>query len=303
MASEGAAEQGYDEALEAEPPPLPGSAVLELRLTRPRPMVDELQERLEGMLAAMGLELELGQAAAWARHAYTMESSPEGRASIAELRPGLVVCYDAWFDDLSVVDTTRLTEDGGAVDAVPWDVAGSAIDELVTQGILDTSLSYDDVTTSYVRSGVKGPDGTHDEWVDEIRFEANGTLDGTVILDAGVRIGVTPKQRVSSLRVNRIEIERFEPSVVAASELDVRRSFARHVAESTGANVESVLVSARRTVYMLDPQSPSAIVAPRYMLDYAITVGTGNDDRMGSRATMVLLSLTSAPPVVEQELP
>jgi hypothetical protein len=54
---------------------------------------------------------------------------------------------------------------------------------------------------------------------------------------------------------------------------------------------------------MLDPNSPSAIVAPRYMIDYALTVGTGDDDRMGSRAKLVLLSLTEALPSVELELP
>ncbi|MCX4240394.1 hypothetical protein [Paraliomyxa miuraensis] len=280
-----------------------GSTVLELRLTRLQPTVDDLQERLEGMLAAMGLEIEAGEAAAWARQAHTTESSPEGRASIAELRPGLVVTYDAWFDDLSVVDTTRLAEDGGQLDVVPWGVASNAMDALATQGVVDVSLSYDDVSISYVRSGVKGPDGTHDEWVDEIRFEANGTLDGTAILDAGVRVGVTPKQRVSSLRVNRIEIERLEPSFVEASEVDVRDSFAAHVAGTTRANVESVLVSARRPAYMLDPASPSAIVAPRYMIDYTITVGTAEDDRMVSRARMAFLSLISAPPSVELEQP
>ena len=72
---------------------------------------------------------------------------------------------------------------------------------------------------------------------------------------------------------------------------------------SEALRVESVRVSARRPVYMLDPGSPSAVVAPRYMIDYAITVGTGDDDRMGSRAKMVFLSLTGAPPSVELELP
>lgn len=306
MASDAAAQQGYDDALVAEPPPAQGFTIRLLRLSRPQPTVDELQEHLEAMLATMSLEVEPSQTAAWAEHAHTEQTDPDDRASIAELRPGLVVTYDAWFDDLSVVDSTRLVEDGGQADSVPWSVASAAIDVLVAQGIVDTSLSYDDLSISYVRSGLKGTDGTHEEWVDEIRFEANGKLDGIPILDVGVRVGVTPKRRVSSLRLHRVEIERQvsqDPTFVAAPEMDIRDSFAAHVAESTSAIIESVLVSARRPVYILDPRSSSAVVAPRYMIEYALTVGTGDDDRMGSRATMVFLSLTGAPPSVELELP
>jgi len=306
MASEAAAQQGYDDALEVEPPPAQGFTVRPLRLSRTQPTIDDLQERLEGVLAAMSLEVEPSQSAAWAEHAHAEQTDPDDRASITELQPGVVVTYAPWFDDLSVVDSTRLAEDRGQLDAVPWSVASAAMDVLVAQGIVDARLSYDDVSLSYVRSGVKGPDGTHERWVDEVRFEANGKIDGTALLDVGVRVGVTPKHRVSSLRITRIEIEPQDPQapvLVEASEEDLRDSFATHVSESTLANVESVRVSARRPVYMLDPGSPSAVVAPRYMIDYAITVGTGDDDRMGSRAKMVFLSLTGAPPSVELELP
>lgn len=127
-----------------------------------------------------------------------------------------------------------------------------------------------DPEISYVRSGVRGPDGSHRQWVDEVRFEANALIYGVPVLDAGLRIGITPSNDVSSLRLTRIDYTPLDPIVTEASEAALRDSFASHVSGTTDAQLETVAVAERRPVYVLDPQSFSGPVEPRYLVRYSL---------------------------------
>lgn len=302
VASLAAAEQGYEDAIVVEPPPPVGSVVAIVRLTRPQPSVSELRDRLVGVLAVMGVEIEPAAAETWAEQAHP--NADDGRdESIDEVVPGIVVTYDPHFDDLSVVHVGRLEGERHDTEDVPWSVAHQAMDALKAQGVLDPSLSFEDeIEVSFLRSGVKGPDGSHERWVDEIRFEANAEFEGIAVLDAGLRLGITPSHSISSIRVTQIEMERLDIAEVEASEMDLRSSFAEHVAGSTEATLESVVVAERRPVYVLDPALDSADLAPRYEIRYS-TVSADADAFTQSRATSIFSSMVDQPVAVDLALP
>jgi hypothetical protein len=302
VASVAVAQQGYDDAEIAVSPPSPGTTFRSLRLSRPRPSIPELEERLVGMLEVMDLEIEPTPASAWASEALASDDS-EG-VSIVELLPGVVVTYDPWLDDLAIRNVALL--DAGStqpLDDVPLSVAGNVLDALIDRGIVDRSLANDDAEVSFVRSGIKGPDGSHQQWVDEVRFESNAQINGVRVLDAGVRIGITPAHDVSSLRVTRIDVEELDPVLIEATDADLRDSFAEYIADSTSASLESVNVGERRPVYVLDPSADSAVVEPQYMVRYLTVTNDADDIRAGSRSKLVFMSLINPEPLVELQLP
>lgn len=254
------------------------------------------------MLAVMGVEFEPAQASAWVQDALASDGSDD--VLIDEPISGVVVTYDPWLDDLAVVYVALLDSGvGQSLDDVPWSVASTVLDALLDRGVVDRNLTIDEAEVSFVRSGIKGPDGSHEQWVDEIRFEANAKVNDIRVLDAGLRIGITPSHEVSSLRVTRVDIEELDPVITEASEVDLRDSFAEHVAGSTSASLASVQVSERRPVYVLDPSADSALVEPQYMVRYLTITNDADDIHVGSRSTMVFLSLFNPEPLVELQLP
>ncbi|MCA9710187.1 MAG: hypothetical protein KDK70_30385 [Myxococcales bacterium] len=302
-ASVAAAQQGYDEAAVAVPPPPPSTTLRRLRLSRLAPSTAELGARLSGMLAVMDLEIDPVAASAWAQQA--LEGERPGEASFTELAPGIAVTYDPWLDDLAIVDAARFpagVEEGSATDEVLWSVAEGVMEALVDRGLLDPAQPLDEPTVSFVRSGVKGPDGSHEQWVDEVRFEANALVDGIPLLDAGLRLGITPGHEVSSLRIARIGVELRDPVIVVASEPSIRDSFVAHVAESTSATIESVSVGEHRSGYVLARDASSAVVEPLYLVRYAIVTAEGGA-RLGSRSSMIFTSLHDPEPSVVLSLP
>ncbi|MCA9704545.1 MAG: hypothetical protein KDK70_01710 [Myxococcales bacterium] len=285
----------------AVPPPSPGSTTLSLRLTRPEPSVAELEERLLGVLTIMGLDIEPDHATAWAQEAHAIDD-PD-MASITEPLPGVVVTYDPWLDDLLVFHRALFEGDKGQqTDEIPWSMASDVLDDLVAHGLVDPSIAIDEAEVSFVRSGVGGPDGSHEQWVEEIRFDLNAKVGGIRVLDAGVRIGITPAHHISSIRLTDVDVEQLGPTFIEASEASLRESFAAHVAGSTSATIDSVIVTERRPVYGLSPSVGSTIALPLYLVQYSI-VTADEDSLSSSRATMVFLSLTHPSPLVELALP
>lgn len=294
------ARQAFDAATLVESPPAEGEDLPRLRLTRRDWTDQELSERLIAVMAAMELKLQPELALEWARQAATSDVE----ATIVEPMPGMIVTYDGALDDLSVVDTTvqgsRATTN---VDQIPWDAARRVVAALADRNIFADGLTpiLDGTEVAFVRSGVKGPDGTHERWVDEILFEANAIVSGVPLLDAGVRIGITPAGIVSSLRITSIEVERLDSVPVRASENALRESFSRHMGGKL-ANLASVSATSRRPVYLLDPNLAEGVVDPQYLISYSATADVEHV-RLASRTTMLLLDLTDSTPSIGLQLP
>jgi hypothetical protein len=261
-----------------------------------------LKGRLIGMLAAMGLRPHPAEAAAWAAATDRPPAARGSEESITDPIPGIVVTYDADFDDLAVVNTSLPSERVRVdTDAIPWSIARRVVETLADQGIIEPSLSIDTADIAFVRSGVKGPDGSHEQWVDEVLFEVNTHVEGIPLLDAGLRIGVTPAGDVSYLRVTSIDVERLDEVTIQTSSDDLQSSFAEHF-DRPASTLDSVTVVGRRPVYLLEPDVASAIVEPLYLLSYSITV-RDEEALTVSRTSIILLSMTSPRPTVELRLP
>ncbi len=291
-------QQRFADADIGKPLPPVGSTAPLLRLSRPYRSADELGRRLVVMLASMGLTLDLPDVLAWSEAVSSAAEEP----SVSEPLAGLVVTYDRELDDLLVVDTSVLdTPAHMDTDIVPWDDARRVARVLVDQGIVDSSLSLDVADVAFVRSGVKGPDGTHERWVDEIIFEANPRMDGIEIIDAGLRIGITPAGDVSSVRITGIDAERIGTVTIGATLQALETAFVDYVM-SSALPLDAAWVGMRRPVYMLDPSARAAIIEPRYSIEYAIVV---RDDEVftTSRSMITLWSITSPVPMVEARLP
>lgn len=305
MASASVASDGFDQAEGAVSPPAVGTALPRLSLARPQPTIAQLETRLLGVLEIMDVALEPGAAAQWAQEAHA-GSGPAREASVLEPAPGIVVSYDARFDDLAVVHLGRFgAEEHSTDDTVPWSIARDVMDELVDRGLVDRSLSFDEPRISFVRSGVKGPEGDHDKWINEIRFESNAMVGDVPVLDIGLRLGVTPASTISSLRLSRVdvvEVQTVTAITVGASEVDLRESFALHVAESMVGTPESVHVAERRPAYVMGPDVSSMVVEPTYLIRYAVFTG-GPEALVGSRETMIFMNLTAPSSLIDLQLP
>ncbi len=291
------ARRGYADAREATPPPAPGTSMPRLRLSRPVRTVDELTNRLVGVLDSMGREIPAREASTWAETVALAVAEP----SLTEPISGVVVLYDAQLDDLLVMDTTipRPPAHESEPD-VPWGVAESVVETLAHREIIPRSVSIATAGVAYVRSGIKGPD-SHEQWVDEILFETNARIEGIPLLDSGVRIGVTPSGDVSSLRVTGIDVEWLDRVTIGASSDALEDAFSAHVGASR-AIVEAVHVSRRRPAYLLDPSITSSVVEPGYVMEYS-TVARMGESLSASRTTMVLLGMVDPEPSVELHFP
>ncbi|MCX4244409.1 hypothetical protein [Paraliomyxa miuraensis] len=186
-------------------------------------------------------------------------------------------------------------------DEVPWDDARRVARTLVARGIVDVSPTLEGAEVAFVRSGVKGPNGSEERWVDEILFETTPRVDGLAVVDAGLRIGVTPTREVSSVRLTGIVTEPVGTVTLDATAEALRAAFAAYLVESSPP-FESIQVEMRRPVYMLDPGANSQLVAPRYLISYSIILRDG-DTLVSSRNEATLWSMTSSEPMVEVVLP
>jgi len=280
-------------------PPLPlGATVPVLRLSRPARPADELAQRLAGVLTAMEVELPQHDVLAWA-HATNTSATGE---SISEPTPGIVAIHDAALDDLQVVNTLLLGMHIRVdTKTIPWEAARRATRILMERGIVEPSASLDAAHIAFVRSGIEGPDGTHEQWVDEVLFEANQRMEGVDIADAGVRIGVTPWGKISSIRVTGILVEPVGVATIETTTEALQEAFADYLSSSSSA-IQSVHVSRRQPVYMLDPGVESAAVEPRYLIEYSLVV-RDHDTLNGSRSTITLWGMSSPTTSVEVRLP
>lgn len=296
----GLAQEGFASASSAAPIPPVHTTMPQLRLSRPNRSADELARRLVGVLYAMELEIEEAHAFEWADTAMSAKGGAD--PSISEPSPGLVVVYDSELDDLMVVNTLLLdAHTRMATNVVPWKDARRAARALVDQGIVDPSLSLDLADVAFVRSGVEGPDGAHEEWVDEVLFEVNERVQGITLVDAGIRIGVTPTGGISSMRITEIEVEHVGAVTVGTTTEAIQGTFAEYLV-STALPFESVQISMRRLLYLLEPDVATAIVDPRYLIAYSIVVRDG-DALSASRSTITLWSIVSPNPTLEARLP
>lgn len=297
------ARAGFLDAESTTPPPPVGSTVPLLRLSRPRRSADELGQRLRTVLAAMSLSLEPSGTAGWASVAVGANHAADaGDPSIFEPSPGVVVVYDAGIDAMMVVNaalldmTIHIDED-----LVRWEDARHVAGALSHAGIMDTITSIEDAEVAFVRSGVAGPHGIHEQWVDEIVFESRPRMNGIEIVDAGTRIGITPTGDVSSIRVSGILAEPVGTMTVGTTAAALREAFAEYVVDSTPA-VEAVHVIRRRPAYVLDRNVDSAVVAPHYLIEHSIVVRNG-DGLSASRSTMTLWDMSAPVPTLVARLP
>ncbi|MEM9461906.1 MAG: hypothetical protein AAGF11_47545 [Myxococcota bacterium] len=186
-------------------------------------------------------------------------------------------------------------------DEVPWPAAKRVVAALAERSIIDHSLTIDHAEVAFVRSGVVGPDGTQERWVDEILLEANAEVDGIAVLDAGLRIGITPAGEISSLRVTSIDVEQLDNVTIQASPDRLRDSFIGSFSDSESV-YESIIVTRRRPVYILDPGAMSGVVEPRYLVAYSTTT-KADQVLTASRSSMLLLGMTEPRPTIELRLP
>ena len=296
----GLAHDAFADAAIGMPPPPMGSTAPLLRLTRPQRSADELAQRLSAVLTAMDLVLQPSEALAWAQSA--VEEGDPAEPRISEPMPGLVVSYDPRIDELMVVDTalldmhTRL-----ASDTVPWDSARRVMRSLITQGIVDASHALHDAEVTFIRSGVRGPDGFHEQWVDEVVFEVAPSLGGIAVADAGARIGITPTGGTSSVQITGIEIDHVGTVTIGTTARALEDAFADYLV-SLGLPFEAVQVGMRRPIYLLNPNEATGLVEPRYLVSSAIVIRDG-DVRSTSRSTTTLWSLLSPNPTLAARLP
>jgi hypothetical protein len=288
----------------AVPPPAIGSTAPLLRLSRPNRSSGDLARRLSVVLEAMELSLQPSAALAWASAAVDHNRTVGVlEPHYDEPSPGLVVVYDGHLDDLLVVNTAAHDiSTRESTDIIPWEDAHRVIRSLIDHGVVDSISSLDRCDVAFVRSGVEGPEGTHEQWVDEVRFEANAQVAGIALMDAGVRVAVTPDGRVSSVRLTGIEVEPLGTVTIGTTAEALQEAFSAHIIDSVPARTESVQVSVRRPVYMLEPEETSGIVAPRYMAVHFIAVRDVHGI-IASRSRMTLWSMLSPNPTLEARLP
>lgn len=297
------AREAFTAADSMTPPPPVGSVLPLLRISRPIRAADELGQRLTALLSIMGLALDPSKLTAWADVAIGASHTADlGDPSISEPSPGLVVVYDMNLDTIMVVNTSCLDMDSRIdTHVAPWEDARRVAEGLGRAGITEPSPSFEDAEVTFVRSGVEGPDGTHEQWVDEIIFDARPQVEGVDIVDAGVRLGITPTGKVSSLRVAGIVTERVGVITVGATVEALRDAFAEYLVGSATA-FESVHVGMRRPVYVLDRGMTSAVVEPQYLIEYSILVRDG-DELSVSRSTITLWDMASPKPTLVARLP
>ncbi|MEM9457608.1 MAG: hypothetical protein AAGF11_25745 [Myxococcota bacterium] len=122
------ARRGYDTVRAANGPPSVGTKLPRLRLTRPRRSVDELEARITGVFAVMGLTIPPMVAVEWSKSAFHSVVKSE-EAIVSEPMPGVVVTYDAHLDDLSVIHWA-LSKGAGRVDTSVSDFLCTKISHL-----------------------------------------------------------------------------------------------------------------------------------------------------------------------------
>lgn len=287
-------------AASSTPPPAVGSAAPLLRLRRPRRSAVDLTQRVTHVLTAMGLSSEPPQILTWARTA--VDASDGLEPSIFEPTPGVVATYDATLDDLLIVDTRAIdSRTRVRADVVPWEEARHVLQVLIDGDIVDPNLSLDEAAVAFVRSGAGGPNGEDEQWVDEIRFEANLHMAGMRLVDAGIRIGITPMREVSSVRVTGIAIEPVGSVTIGTTAQALHDAFCAYIVD-TAPPFESLQIALRGPVYMLDPNASSGLVDPRYLVAHSIVVRDGAVSST-SRSTITLWSMTSPEPALAARLP
>lgn len=282
------------------PPPPVGSTAPLLRLSRPKRSAVELVQRVNNVLTIMELSVEASETLTWARAA--TNTSDVLKPSIFEPAPGVVVTYDSMLDDLMVIDTRAIDRRTRVrTDAVPWEDARRVLRALVDGDVVDPRLSLDEAAVAFVRSGAGGPGGEDEQWVDEIRFEANLRVEGTPLVDAGIRIGITPTREVSSIRVTGMVIEPVGTITIGTTARALQDAFSEHVV-GTAPAFDSLQISMRRPVYLLDPSATSGLVEPTYLIAHSMVLRHGAVSS-ASRSTITLWSMTSPVPTLVARLP
>jgi hypothetical protein len=288
------AREGFANAEEAEPPPPTGTTWPLLRITKPDREPDELAYRLAAVLDTMGVHAQPSVVSTWSAAAAVSTEADDW-----ELVPGVVVSYDGQLDDMEVVNVELLDAptDHGADDDALVAVAQRVASELAAAGVVELSLAATAYDVTTIRSGLGGPNGEHEEWVDEILFDLAHQVEGIPLADAGLRIGVTPAGTVSSVKVVGAIVEQAGRVTVSSTVDELEDAFAAHVA-GFGLVVESVYVSRRLPMYVLYQDVTFGIVEPRYVIVYTVTVRDG-DIITGSRSTVTAWSLTDPLPTAE----
>lgn len=290
-----AAHEGFTDAEEAVSSPVVGTTLPLLRISRPDRTAGDLAHRLTTVLHAMAIDVQQQSVSAWAVDAATATDPHD-----AEIGFGIVVEYDGDFDDLMVVNTPLVDMQVNGQEATEDEllsVARRVTAELVDAGVADRSITVEDADVSIIRSGYGGPDGEHDEWIDEILIDLAASVEGIDLADARLRIGVTPAGAVSSVQVTGVDVEQTGRVTIARSIDSLEDAFATYVAEATP-NAETVYVSVRMPAYILYQDVTSSIVEPRYLIAYSVDVRDG-DDVTASRTAITAWGMTDPTPAVE----
>ena len=294
-AASAAAHEGFDYAEAAVSSPTVGTTLPLLRLSRPARSAGDLAHRLTTVLHAMAIDAPEHSVRAWA-----VDAAAATEPHDAEIVSGIVVGYDGELDDLMVVNTPFVDMQLNVHEATEDEVLAVArrvTAELVDAGVAHRSITVEGADVSIIRSGYGGPNGEHDEWVDEVLFELAASVSGIELADARLRIGVTPAGAISSVQVKSIDVEQVGRVTIAQSIDSLEDAFAAYVAESTP-NAASVYVSARMPAYVLYQDVTSDIVEPRYLIAYSVDVRDG-EDVTTSRTVVTVWGMTDPTPMVE----